>query len=398
MPVIVSATTATQGLVSMAMLTLPAIAPMVAAEMELPSTLIGAQISLFFIVATVSALFGAQVVRRYGGVRTSQIALFLLTIGLGLAAFETLLLLVAGSVLMGMAYSLPNPASAHLLVKFTPVKWRNFVFSLKQTGVPLGGMLAGLCAPALASAYGWRAPLLVSALLSVAMIVAFQAVRREWDRDHEPKFPVARLPAAAMRIVLVSRPLRLMAAVGMILAAAQFCLTTYLVILLVEELDFSPVDAGLVLAAVQVTGMVGRLLWGIVADRIGSNAALKMIAACAVLLCLGLPSAAHLNPWLVPAIMIGLGATLNAWNGVFLAEITRHVDDSQVGEATAIILSGTYFGVVIGPPLLGIAVYGIGSFAMGYYVMALTLMAVLALLINANTRLGVDPQSNVRLD
>ena len=48
---------------------------------------------------------------------------------------------------MGFGYGMTNPSGAELLMRITPKRRRNIVYSIKQTGIPLGGMLAGAIAP-----------------------------------------------------------------------------------------------------------------------------------------------------------------------------------------------------------------------------------------------------------
>ena len=46
------------------------------------------------------------------------------------------------SVLIGLSNGTANPAGSEVLQRFTPPAHRNFVFSIKQAGVPLGGVIA----------------------------------------------------------------------------------------------------------------------------------------------------------------------------------------------------------------------------------------------------------------
>ena len=87
------------------------------------------------------------------------------------------LALVAATVIavifIGAAQGPINPASAHVLAQRVPREWFGMVFSLKQTGVPIGFALAGLIFPVPAGAWSagaapaWSPP----ALPSLAAIV-----------------------------------------------------------------------------------------------------------------------------------------------------------------------------------------------------------------------------------
>ena len=47
------------------------------------------------------------------------------------------------SIIIGLNNGAANPAGSEVLQRFTPPAHRNFVFSIKQAGVPLGGVVAG---------------------------------------------------------------------------------------------------------------------------------------------------------------------------------------------------------------------------------------------------------------
>src|SRR3970282_215610 len=102
-----------------------------------------------------TSLISGVLIRRWGALRTNQAGLAFSGIGVALMATPSLIVLAVGSVLTGFGYGLTNPAASHLLMRVTQPKTRNLVISLKQTGVPLGGVAAGLTAPTLALGFGW---------------------------------------------------------------------------------------------------------------------------------------------------------------------------------------------------------------------------------------------------
>src|SRR5690606_40758084 len=46
--------------------------------------------------------------------------------------------------------------NSHLMMRFTPRENLNMVFSIQQTGIPLGAILAALAAPPIAVAWSWQ--------------------------------------------------------------------------------------------------------------------------------------------------------------------------------------------------------------------------------------------------
>ena len=63
-----------------------------------------------------------------------------------------------------------------MLTRFTPPQHRNLMFSVKQAGVPLGGMIGGLALPPLIEAMGWRLAAVVVAFACIGVTLADLAV------------------------------------------------------------------------------------------------------------------------------------------------------------------------------------------------------------------------------
>src|SRR3546814_19331100 len=68
---------------------------------------------------------------------------------------------------MGLSNGTANPAGSEVLQRYSPPGKRNLIFSIKQAGVPLGGVIAGLAIPAMVISVGWRAALFACAILVV---------------------------------------------------------------------------------------------------------------------------------------------------------------------------------------------------------------------------------------
>lgn len=377
---VVVATTAVQATTSFATLILPAIATIVASALAVDPAIIGLQVSMVYGSAMVTGLYGAQLVRRHGACRTSQFALLLLAAGCGLAATGSLPAIAVASLILGAAYGLPNPAASHLLTRFTEAGRRNLIFSIKQTGVPAGGAAAGLIAPSLSLALGWQAPLLLGAVMALAIALALESSRTRWDDDRTTKAPGLSLPIDGFRLVLLNPPLRWLSIAALLLAIVQFCVITFLVVLLVDEVGISMVVAGAILACVQGAGVAGRIGWGWIADWLNNGIAALMWLT--VLLIGGASLVTFFAPttpiWLVAGTFVLLGATAIGWNGVFLAETARLSPVGRVGEVTACALCFTFAGIFAGPALFSAAPMLFGGYLASYWLIAAA--AVLAFL------------------
>lgn len=353
-----------------------AIAPELAGALGVSSATVGLQISLIFAGAMLSSLVGGPLTRRLGPCRVSQLSLALLGSGAALLAIPSLVTFALASLVAGLGYGMTNPSASVLLVRFTPAERRGLIFSVKQAGVPLGGVMAGASAPALALWVGWQAGLLLLATLAAAGIIALQRTRSTWDDERDPLTPWLAKPFEGLTVVWRQRPLRNVALLSLCFSAIQLSVSAFTVALLVEDLAFGLVEAGLVMAAVQVSGVVGRIGWGWIGDRLGDRLTTLAIIACTT--ATGALLVATMTPaWpnlLVAALLCLLSLSSLGWNGVFMAEITQLAPPSRIADAAGGCLVLTYSGVLLGLPVFT-ALHGM----VGHYTTLFALLAALAL-------------------
>ena len=375
---VLAVTTATQALSTLGALALAAIAPAAAATLGVSPALIGYQVGLVFFGAMLSASIAGGVVMRYGPVRASQIALAALACGCALSAFGSIPALVAGAFLMGIGYGIPNPAASLLLSRVPSHRSMNLIFSIKQTGVPIGGVLSGLLVPPLTLVLGWQAALGVCALLIAALAIAIGTYRDAWDTGRDPQARVMSSAISALAMVWRYRPIRWLAGASFLYSGVQLCLTGFLATYLVTEIGLSLVVAGTVLSITHGAGAFGRLGWGWLADRLRSGGyALAINGAWTIVG--GLLVAAIAPSWPLWAIALAcaiFGAGAMGWNGVYIAAVARQAPAGGIGLATGGSLSITYAGVISMQPIFAALHDRAGTSYGGIY--ALSTIAALA--------------------
>lgn len=378
-------TLAIQALASAALIAPTAVAPVITGEMALPATAVGLYIAIAYLGAMVASVVGSHLVLHRGAIRTSQYALGLCALGLGLIATGWTPAAVLGAFALGLGYGPITPASSQILARTTPAHRVGLVFSLKQTGVPLGGVIAGLAVPPLTLAIGWPVALLCIALATAACALMSQTLRASLDVDlsdtaHRPGLAALIQPVC---IVWQEPRLRTLAMCSLAFSAVQVCLTAFLVSYLTTQLRWPLVAAGVALSVSQVAGVVGRVLWGWVADH-GPGARSMLVMLCLSMIASGLamplldPASPHA---LVLATAMIYGGTAIGWNGVYLAAVARLAPRGQAGVATGGTLAFTYFGVVVGPPLFGAIASGSSNYAMAFAATTVPLAACLVALL-----------------
>src|SRR5579875_1531113 len=221
-------TLAIQSLAAWGMMAGPVLAPLAAKDIGVEPYLVGVYVSVAYAAAACAGLASGSFIARFGPLRLSQGCLALVGAALLLAVLGTPLALLVAAVVVGIGYGPITPASSQLLARTPPPARLNLVFSLKQTGVPIGNSLAGAILPSLGLVIGWRGAALVTAVLCFAVTAAAEPLRRPLDVDidrERPLFSLGQL-AGPLRLVLASPELRRLALTSFAYAGMQTSLTT----------------------------------------------------------------------------------------------------------------------------------------------------------------------------
>ena len=364
-----------QAMVAMALLTLPVMAPVAAQALSVSPAMVGFYVSITYLGAMFASLTSGNTVSRFGPIRVSQLGLLLCALGLCLCATPWLPVIAIGALLIGLGYGPITPASSQILARTTPADRMALVFSIKQTGVPLGAMMAGAIVPSLMLALNWQWTMVMVAIACVLSALLAQPLRQELDELRQANLPFQMSALTSpIRMVLGHRPLATMAACSFMFSMVQMSLTTYLVTYLHDDLSYGLVSAGLLLSVTQMGGMGGRILWGYVADKwLGAQKTLALLAALMALSSLTTALFLPVLPlWGIWMVLIVYGASAIGWNGVYLSEVARQAPEGKASVATGGTLTFTFLGVVIGPPIFGALSTAFGSYRAGFLALVVT--------------------------
>ena len=367
-------TLAIQSMVSMAVFTPPVLAPVAAMDIGLAASSAGVSTALIYGAAAIAAPASGSFIARLGPMRTSQLCLLFVAVGISCMALGHPLAAAIGAILIGFGYGPVTPSSSTILNERTPPNWRAFIFSLKQTGVPVGGALAGALVPLFIHAMGWKAAALAVGILSAILVLAVQPTRASIDanRDRTRRIGSIRL-REPVRLIWTHPQLRRLALAGFAYSGMQMCFGSYLVVLLHEVAGFSVLAAGAALSVAMAGGIIGRIGWGIVADHavaprvlLGGLGIAMSVAAFVV------PFVGPDWPWSAVLLFSFLfGTTAVGWNGVQLSEVARTVDPQLAAMATGGSLAITFSGVVITPMMIWLVVQAGWGYGAGFVLVGL---------------------------
>jgi len=351
------------------------LAPEIGRDLDIAPRLVGVFVGLIYAGAMAASLPSGGFIERFGAIRVSQGCVLLCAAGLamvvGYSAWPGILLpaLFAAPVVIGLGYGPITPASSQLLARTAPPSRMALTFSIKQTGVPVGAALAGALLPVVALDIGWHAAFALIAILGIAIAIAAQAARAAFDERRVPGRPLSVDDMITpLRHVLRTPALLELAVAGFVFAALQVCLLSFLVIYLTEALGQSLVAAGLTLTAANLGGIVGRILWGAVADLFAAPRALLGLLGLGAGACAWL-TAAFSTGWpdaALFAVCVGFGVTGIGWNGVQLSEVARSAPSGQEGTITGAAGFVTFGGVLVGPPTFALIAALTGGYRSGF--------------------------------
>lgn len=370
---------AVQALTAMALAVPPVLAPVAAADLGVAPAGVGNWVGFAYMVAMFAGPVSGALVGRHGPVRVLQIAVLCVALGLAAGAGARAALLVLCGVFLGIAHGLVNPASSAILITAAPPRLRSMVFSIKQTGVPVGAAITGTLVPALLLRTSWQSSVLILAAGSAAVVLLTVPFRRTYDRDRksDQRLHFGRF-AAPIAEVWKNRPILELALTSAVFSSVQMSFGTHLVSFLKLNLEYSLLVAGSVFSAAQIAGVAGRILWGAFADRSVAPRTILAILGATMALC-GLATALFAPNWpfaAVLAVCVLYGATAVGWNGVFLAEVARLAPEGRVAVVTGGTQFFTFAGVLVGPPIFGAIVSAAGSYAVGFAMISVLPMAV----------------------
>jgi MFS family permease len=358
---------------------LPAVlAPAMIAHLMLDSAWIGVYFSIGAVASLATQLGCGSFIIRYGALRMSQVALVMLALGMALATLDSPLMLVLSALIGGGGAAVSTPASSHLLGRVSPPRYMPLIFSLKQTAVPAGLLLAGLLGPQLTEAFNWHYTMLFAALACLIFTLMLQPLRKLFDDDRIPTrtFHLSDF-STTLKSVVGTKTLRNLAFTCFAFNAVQTIFTVYFVVYL-TTLGYTLVAAGFVFSIAVAIAVPGRIIWGLLGSGYIQPRIVMAVLAFgmgASMIALSFCSAG----W--PTILVGtiaaiISATALSWHGVLLAETANAAPEGQRGAVTGGVLSFGQLGALTAPTVFSILLGLSDSYSLGFIVCTIPALLV----------------------
>ena len=342
----------TQTSAVMSLVAVPVLATEIAGEAGVSASLVGLYTSLIFGAAMFTSAASGGVIHRLGPVRTNQVGLVFSATALLLALTANPWWLALSAVLIGAGYGPNTPSGSEVLGRVTPPRMRGLVFSIKQSGAPLGAMAGGLILPAMVVIGDWRTAVVTGALIVYAAAVAIEPLRARIDAGTRRPGPPRRASTLeAIRATLADVAMRRLTVAAFVLIAVHTCFQTFTVAYLVEHVGLGLTAAGSLFAVLSVAGAMSRVGLGWLSDRLrrarGVLVVLSLGASASCALFALFPSLWTTTAMVLACVFAGIGSA--GWYGVFLAEVARLAPSERIGLATGGALFFLYAAICAGP-------------------------------------------------
>jgi MFS family permease len=353
-------------LTAVGMFSISPLIPLIKKELGLNHTQVGMLSGSFFLgVALNSAIAGWAI--DLLGVRKMILLGTILLSGslLAAACFPLYVPMLVLFVIAGIGYCVVTPSTNKAVMCWFNERIRATVMGFKQTGINAGGFLAGIILPPLALAINWRWALLTAGFI-VAGTLFFILFLFKKKTSGALFVPIGQW-FEKFKMVIYERNILLLSVEAFFRVGTQMAFFTYLVLFLQKALNLNLIISSFLFALAQGSGAVGRIVWGVISDRIfgGRRKSVYLfigLIATIIFFLIGL-----LDPktplWIVFVIVICLGFTAAGHQGVGLTMLGESVGTELTGTATGLGQSLSFLGAVTTSPGFGLIVDSYGTFS-----------------------------------
>jgi predicted MFS family arabinose efflux permease len=224
--------------------------------------------------------------------------------------------------------------------------------------------------------WSWRWSLAVAGAITIATVLplSFSPIERSFEIEgHHRDGPVEH-PAR-------DRNIRLLTIWGCLVVMGQYTILAFLALDLHQSAGLSLVSASLLVSLANAMGIVGRVAWGAISDRVISRGRKPLLL---VLNGTGLVAAVALlaTPRSAPIeVFVGLAAlagfALIGYQGLWITLLAEMAGPRRVGAATGFAVTFVQMSIALTPPLYGLVADIAGTYRAVWAVLCCVLLLAL---------------------
>lgn len=358
------------------------IAVQVQAEMDISNLQLGLLVSAAQLIPLIGLLIAGELLDRYSerfvvGIGTIIVGAALCGAALANSYIELLVLLA----ILGLGYSAAQPGGSKSVANWFAGNQLGFAMGIRQAGLPLGGAMAALLLPFIATRYSIQAAFLAGGIVAVFGATVFMLLYKSPVKiQSNPKKQLDIRSAITSRLLMATDPtMRNIMLSGASLTASQYAISVFLVLYLHTSLGLDGFVATTMFFVVLGAGIAGRIVLAAWSDRCKAGRyypVLVCLAAVTVVLIL-LPILKTTNLVVVSIFMAVTGFFAYGWYGPWVAYIAETAPADRKGFALGMAMTANQISVVLVPPIIGLSRDSLGTFAYGWGALAIASAIVL---------------------
>jgi len=291
-------------------------------------------------------------------------------------------------VIAGIGYSVVTPSSNKAVMLWFREHIRATAMGFKQTGINGGGFLAGIIIPPVALASSWQWALTTAGLMVMGALFFILCIFKNESAGR--RFLPVEQWFVNLKRVISDRNILLLSMEGFLRVGVQMAFFTYLVLSLQKVLGLSLLISSFLFAGAQGAGAAGRIVWGLLSDRIFKGRRKRVYVLIGLLAMAGFfllgNLGSHTPFWIVFLVTACLGFTAAGHQGVSLTLMAECIGTELTGTATGFGQSLCFLGAVLASPGFGFMVDSFGSFIYAWYSLALLSFLCCVILFFVNER------------
>ncbi|MGE7866027.1 MFS transporter [Bacillus paramycoides] len=261
-------------------------------------------------------------------------------------------------LLVGAFYSVSQPGGSKVIIKWFSKENRGLAMGIRQAGIPIGGMLAGVLIPFLTIKYNVAYAINIIACICIIGGFLFFIFYKEPYVQEKVKEECIKLSFwMQLKAVMCKKELYPIYITGICMISLQMVLVGHFIKFLVMEQSITPILAGKVFSIVFFSGMIGRVVLATVSDLFykGNRSTPLFIVVCTSIgFILMFVISIHT---ITGGVLYGVSALLGffsiGWFSLFMVEVAESASEESVGMTVSFALTLNQIAIIVAPVLFG---------------------------------------------
>ena len=335
---------------------IPVLYPFIREELDLTRAEVGLITSAIMGTSMISVMLGGFLSDIWGAKRVLIIVMIYTAFPvLALGLINSLWSAIIVGFLIGIGVGPFYTATSNQIMDWVPQSTRALGMSIKQTGPPVAGTLAAITLPVLALATTWRLAciFLFGSMIILTILVQLFYRDKKVDSSNERRST----SMEEFKQIAKDRNLVVLTIWAFCFVGLQLIVLSYLILFLVEELQYSEITAGRYLGMALFVSVIARIFWGAASDFMFKGKRKLTLAIIGLIAFISLIVTSFLSPetptLIVVIVTLLLGASCMSWPGIFTAYVAEISGPDKSGTAIGVTNGIVRIGIIIMPPVFG---------------------------------------------